>query len=110
MNFKIAALAILTMSACVPFEPDEPPPVAPQPGDLVEQPTQGVLIEREPDLCQAADYQIHVGQPATVVETLAITRPYRVIEHGGIFSQEYNAGRLNFWLSRTGTIIKVDCG
>lgn len=110
MNFKVAAAALALLVACEESGPANPPPGAPQPGDLITGPSQDGLIEREPDLCQAANYQSYVGQSGTIVPTLGITREYRVVPFGGIVTQEYNAGRLNFWLSQLGTIQKVGCG
>ncbi len=105
----ICATALL-LAGCVPLPEEGPPPNAPQPGDLIAGPTNGSLIEREPDLCKAADYQQYLGQPGTVVSTLFISRDYRVVPFAGIVSQEYNAGRLNFWLAETGEITRIGCG
>lgn len=80
-----------------------------QTGPVHENPASG-LVEREPDLCHAADYQEYVGQPGEVVDTLEITRTYRVIEFGGIVTQEYDGLRINFRLDPDGVIAKVDCG
>lgn len=109
MTLRPLALVLL-LAACVPAEPGDPPPGAPQPGDLVGGGPDHTLVEREPDLCHAADYQQYLAQPGTIVPGLAITREYRVIEYGGIFTQEYNPSRLNFRLSPEGQIAKVDCG
>jgi hypothetical protein len=109
MKTRLLALALL-LAACAPAVPEAPPPGAPQPGDLIADTGGDSLLEREPDLCRAADYQAYVGQPGTVVQTLVIIRSYRVIEFGGIVTQEYNPGRLNFRLSPEGTIARVDCG
>ncbi len=109
MKMRSIALVLL-LAACVPPEAGDPPPGAPQPGDLVGGDTNGTLVEREPDLCHAADYQQYRGQPGTIVTSLGITRRYRVIEFGGIFSQEYDPGRLNFRLSPSGQIERIDCG
>ncbi len=106
MKLVIAAAALLALTACVPTEPTEPQ----QPGDLLTDDPGTVLVEREPDLCHAADYQVYVGQPGSIVSTLGITRTYRVIGYGQIFTQEYNAGRLNFRLNPSGQIVVVDCG
>jgi len=109
MKTRLLALALL-LAACVPPEAGGPPPGAPQPGDLVAGSSGDTLVEREPDLCHAADYQQYVGQPGTIVPSLGITRSYRVIEFGGIFSQIYEPGRLNFRLSQSGQIQRIDCG
>ena len=101
---------VLLLAACMPPEPDTAPPNGPQPGDLVGGGPDHTLVEREPDLCTAATYQPYVGQPGTIVPTLPITRTYRVLEYGAIFTQEYNPSRLNFRLSPQGLIAKIDCG
>jgi hypothetical protein len=110
MKPHLLAVFLLAV-ACVPVD-DTATTIGtgPQPGDLIGGPSGGGLVEREPDLCQAAQYQSYVGQPGTIVPSLGITRVYRVIEFGGIFSQEYNPGRINFWLSPTGEIARIGCG
>jgi hypothetical protein len=109
MKTRLLALVLL-LAACVPPEPGAAPPGAPQPGDLIAGSSGDALVEREPDLCHAADYQQYVGQPGTIVTSLGITRTYRVVEFGGIVTQEYNPGRLNFHLSPSGQITVIDCG
>lgn len=74
-----------------------------------ENPASG-LVEREPDLCHAADYQEYVGQPGTIIDTLDISRSYRIEETGAIVTQEYDGLRINFHLDADGVISKVDCG
>lgn len=111
LNRGFLALAFIAgLAACVPTEPEVPPAGAPQPGDLLGGGSGDTLVEREPDLCDAALYQSYVGQPGTIVPSLGVTRVYRVIEFGGIFSQEYNPSRINFWLSPSGTIDRIGCG
>lgn len=110
MNYRILAGAFLLLAACVPPDDTTERPGDLQPGDLISQPGKDGLVEREPDLCKAADYQQYVGQAGSIVPSLGISRTYRVIRHGDIFTQEYNAGRLNFWLTPSGTIERVVCG
>lgn len=110
MTYRILAGALFLLSACVAPEGSNTPGNSAQPGDLIPGKSDGGLIEREPDLCDAANYQQYVGQAGTIVPSLSITRPYRVIRHGDIFTQEYNAGRLNFWLTPSGSISRVVCG
>lgn len=100
----------LLLAGCMPVDSQNPPTGAPQPGDLIAGPVDDTLVEREPDLCHAADYQLYLGQPGTLVASLGITRPYRVVEFGGIVSQEYDAGRINFWLTPSGEITRIGCG
>ena len=103
-------ILVLLFAGCVPVETQDPPAGAPQPGDLIAGPADDTLVEREPDLCHAADYQQYLGQPGSVVGTLGITRPFRVVEFGGIVTQEYNPGRINFWLTPAGEIARIGCG
>ncbi len=101
---------VLALAACAPPAPQTPAAGAPQPGDLVGGGSVGTLVEREPDLCRAADYQRYVGQPGSVVAGLGIARVYRVVEFGGIVTQEYDPARLNFNLDPSGVIVRVACG
>lgn len=110
MKYLAILVCALALAACAPVESGEPSTNAPQPGDLVDSPLGDRLVEREPDLCKASTYQQYIGQPGTIVPTLGITRVYRVIEFGGIVTQEYNPSRLNFRLSPTGEIQRIDCG
>lgn len=109
MKPQVLALFLLA-AACVPVDETGTNGTGPQPGDLIGGPSGGGLVEREPDLCQAAQFQQYLGQPGTIVPSLGITRVYRVIEFGAIYSQEYNPSRINFWLSPTGTIARIGCG
>jgi len=109
MKFPIAAALALLLSACLPAVPVDPGPGV-QPGDTLEGSGDGLLVEREPDLCHAADYQQYVGQPGSVVPGLRIPRETRVIPFGGIYSQEYVPGRINFWLAPSGMIERIGCG
>ena len=68
------------------------------------------LHQVEPDLCHAADFARYQGQPATALEGVPIARKYRVIPDGGITTQEYTAGRVNFWLGKRGEIARIGCG
>ena len=109
MNLRPLAFVLL-LAACVPPEPGAPSPGAPQPGDLIGGGPEHTLVEREPDLCHAGNYQQFLGQPGTIVPTLGITRTHRVLEYGAIFTQEYNPNRLNFHLAPSGLITRIDCG
>ncbi len=114
MRFKLVPILIgaVLLAACA--EPPPPPAAqpagAPQPGDLVSGIVGDPLEEREPDLCRAAEHQRFLGQPGSIVPSLGISRRFRVIEFGGIVTQEYDAGRLNFYLAPDGTIQRVVCG
>ena len=51
-----------------------------------------------------------IGQPASVVPTLGITRQYRIAEYRGIEPEEYNGLRIAFKLDAAGNIQSVTCG
>lgn len=81
------------------FEP--PPPAA-----------RGIagLEERKPDLCGHARHASAIGQPASIIPTLGLTRSYRVVEYRGIEPQEYVPDRMVFRLDSMGNISSIDCG
>ena len=103
--------ATLSLCACVPA-PAPVQPVAPVMPVETVTPVTGVagLEERQPDLCHAKDYISALGQPGVVISSLAITRPYRVVEFRGIEPQEYNPQRIVFRLDQAGNIQNIDCG
>lgn len=107
-----AAAAALT--ACVRAPVPAPAPVVPAPAPVVADvpAATGVagLVSREPDACHAADYRRHIGQPASIIPTLGITRKYRVAEYRGIEPEEYDALRIAFKLDAAGNIQSVTCG
>lgn len=98
------------MSGCMAPPPPAPPiePIAPPP----PVPVQGIqgLQERTPNMCGAKDYASSVGQPASVIPTLGITKEFRVIEYRGIVPQDYNPMRIVFRLDPANNIQRVDCG
>lgn len=98
---RFAALALCV--ACAPVPPTDLPP-----GTRVDV-TPG-LVEIEPDLCRLGDFQQYVGQPGAVLDGVTIARVHRVIPYGGIVTQEYAAGRVNFWLNPAGNIERIGCG
>lgn len=75
-------------------------------------PVRGIsgLTERQPDLCKASEQARAVGQPASVIPTLGLTRSFRVVEFRGIEPQDYDPNRIVFRLDATGTITQIDCG
>jgi hypothetical protein len=106
----VLAALFLGLVACTPVEPEAPVTGGPQPGDLIAGQSDGGLVEREPDLCQAAMFRQYLGQPGSIVSSLALRRPFRVVPFGGIVTQEYDPNRINFWLSQTGEIQRIGCG
>ena len=110
-----AALAFAGLAGCVaPYPAVAPVVVDPVPAPVVAQPVTvtGVagLQSREPDGCHAANYRSAVGQPASVIRTLGISREYRVAEYRGIEPEEYDALRVVFNLDAAGNIQSVTCG
>ncbi|SNT72991.1 hypothetical protein [Paracoccus seriniphilus] len=104
------AAVMATLAGCAPAPVPTP---APEPVvTLPPVPTEGIagLEERQPDLCKAKDYVAYLGQPGTVIQTLGITRNYRVVEYRGIEPQEYDPLRLVFRLDASGNIYNIDCG
>lgn len=103
--------ATAALAGCVAPVPTttvvDPAPVVPEPAAVT-----GVagLQAREPDACHAADYRHVIGQPASVVPTLGITRQYRIAEYRGIEPEEYNGLRIAFKLDAAGNIQSVTCG
>ncbi|MCF3973067.1 hypothetical protein [Paracoccus salsus] len=111
-NTKILSIAAVAaaLAGCAPAPAPAPMPVAVAP--IPPVPTSGIagLEERQPDLCDAGDYVPYLGQPGSIIPTLAITREYRVVEYRGIEPQEYNPQRIVFRLDGSGNIYNIDCG
>lgn len=106
-----ALAAVLVLAACEPAPVETLPPIAPtQPYVDPLAPASDNLEERQPDTCKAIEYVSYLGQPGSVVPSLAISRPYRVVEWRGIEAQEYNPQRLVFRLDAAGNIFNIDCG
>lgn len=109
---RLTALALTAalLAGCVAAPP--PPPAVPDPAPVVIPQVTGVagLQTREPDVCKAAPYRTAIGQPASVIPTLGVTRQYRVVEYRGIEPQEYDPLRIVFRLDAAGNIQAVDCG
>lgn len=113
--FKTTAFLVATaaVAGCVAAPAPAPAPVyEPIPAVVEPAAVSGVagLQTREPDACHAANYRQYVGQPASIVPTLGITRQYRVTEYRGIEPEEYDALRLAFKLDAAGNIQSVTCG
>jgi hypothetical protein len=129
----MSAAVLVVVAACAPVDQGgaanqsfgalPPGPVAVAPlaaapegtvpdGVILAQPTPAPagLESREPDLCHAIDYVPYLSQPGTVIATLGITRPYRVVQWRGIEPQDYDAGRIVFRLDAAGNIFNIDCG
>lgn len=110
-----AIAAVLALAACNPDTALEetraqaPATPAPHMTPAVTV-TAGGLEEREPDTCGAVNYVSVLGQPAAQIQTLGITRPYRIVEWRGVEDQIYNPQRVVFRLDAAGNIYNIDCG
>lgn len=106
-GFGVLALALV---ACTTVD-DEPVVIEPGTEPTVEDPTEnGGLIERLPDTCKLPQVMENVGQPASVVPALGLTRPYRIVGPNDIVTQEYNPARVNFYTNSEGIIVRIACG
>lgn len=110
--FLPLAAVTAALSACAPAPAPAPVPMPAAVAPIPPVPTDGIagLEERQPDLCKAKEYVPYLGQPGSVIQTLGITRDYRVVEYRGIESQEYDPLRLVFRLDASGNIYNIDCG
>ena len=110
-KYALLAFAALSLTACGP-SPEEEAAAEPAPTPHMTQPVfqTGVLENRSPDTCHAAQYASALGQPAAIIPTLGITDPVNVIEWRGIEPQEYNSHRVVFRLDPKGNIFNIDCG
>lgn len=107
-NTLLLALTFAALAACQPMTEIDSS-VDPSEEAAVNPNTSG-LIERTPDLCGLTNYESYIGQPASALQGLRISRPYRVVPQDSIVSQEYNAGRVNFMLDGAGNVASVTCG
>lgn len=111
IRFSAIAVSLGLLAGCQSTTensaPTDPVPV-PHMTPAVSQ--EGALEQREPDTCHAKDQVSVLGQPASVIPTLGITRPINVVEWRGIEPQEYNPQRIVFRLDQTGKIFNIDCG
>ncbi len=103
-------LLCLVAAACA--APPEPEPVqTPAP---VFDPSVDVtpgFNDREPDTCKASGLQGYVGQPVSVVQSLALPGPVRVIAPGEMYDQEeYHSNRVDVRTDGAGTITSISCG
>ncbi|PYF09728.1 peptidase inhibitor I78 family protein [Rhodobacter viridis] len=110
-KYALLALAALSLTACGP-SPEEETADEAVPVPHMTQPVfqTGVLENRSPDTCHAAQYASALGQPSSVIPTLGIADPVNVIEWRGIEPQEYNSHRVVFRLDQHGNIFNIDCG
>ena len=112
MLFRISAIAAsaVLLAACQPEPVQEQAPPTPAPYMTPATEQTGALEERQPDTCHAGDYVSALGQPASIIPSLGISRPVNVVEWRGIEPQEYNSQRVVFRLDATGNIFNIDCG
>ena len=103
---RLRHFPLLLLAACGPAPVEAPAPGASTPFIDV---TPG-LNAVEPDTCHLDDFAQYQGQPAAAVEAAGITRAFRIIPEGGIVTQDYAAGRVNFWLNRRSEVERIGCG
>ena len=86
-------------------------PVAVDPAAPTVDPNAASLTDREPDTCKAADHVALLGQPTSAVALAGITKQTRIIAPGMIIDQEeYDSGRVNFYLNGEGIVVRMNCG
>jgi hypothetical protein len=90
INLPFVAAALL--SACVPVIPGTPPPVGPG------------------DACGAAQLQVLLGQPVTVLPDIGPWSTIRVIRPGQAVTMDYSETRLNVEVDAADRIIRIFCG
>lgn len=83
-------IALATLAGCSVAEP----PVPPQANDT----------------CGAGAFTALIGQDATVLETVLLLGPVRVIRPGDAVTMDYLRQRVNFVIAENETIQRVDCG
>lgn len=114
----IALLVASPLAACMapqhapvyePF-PAQPMPAAGPAPEPLPVAASGGFQSREPDVCGAQNHRSAIGQPASAIPSLGLSRPYRVVEYRGIESQEYDPQRIVFRLDQMGNISNIDCG
>ena len=114
----IALLVVSPLAACMAPQhaavyeplPVQPMPAAPPAYEPLPVASAGGFQSREPDVCGAQKHRSAIGQPASAIPSLGLSRPYRVVEYRGIESQEYDPQRIVFRLDQMGNISNIDCG
>jgi len=112
MSSPLPLLAVLTVAACAPVAPQDPPP---QSADAGTQPQIKVGPGLEGAACDASRAQDFVGRAAdedTQRAAMAASGAalVRVIRPGVMVSMEYRGDRLNLRVDGQGKITVVTCG
>lgn len=110
IRFSAIAVSLGLLAGCQSTTEDTSPDPVPVPHMTPAISQEGALEQREPDTCHAKDQTAVLGQPASVIPSLGITRPINIVEWRGIEPQEYNPQRIVFRLDQTGKIFNIDCG
>lgn len=63
-----------------------------------------------PDACGASALQELLGQDSSVLQTMDLSEPFRVIRPGDAVTMDFNPHRLNIDLDGAGLIATVRCG
>jgi hypothetical protein len=111
LKYSLLAVAALGLAACGP-SPEEQAADLNVPAPHMTAPVfqTGVLEQRSPDTCHAAQYASALGQPAAIIPTLGISGAVNVIEWRGLEPQEYDSHRVVFRLDQKGNVFNIDCG
>jgi hypothetical protein len=67
-------------------------------------------VERTPDTCGLAAYEVWLGQPGAGIDPAAFDVPVRVIGPNDIVTQDYDPQRVNFHTDGQGRVVRVSCG
>jgi hypothetical protein len=100
MKPVLPIVVLIALLGCAPMP--EPPFVLPPPDNSLDR--------AEPDICGVGEFGGLIGQNESVLRTVKLTRPYRVIPLGGMVTQDYSAQRLNFYLDENRAIMQITCG
>jgi len=62
------------------------------------------------DTCGAAERADLLGMERAAVEAVAFDQPFRIIEPGGIVTQDFIPNRLNLYLDDADFVVRINCG
>ena len=91
--FALPAL-LLTLAAC-------------QPVVLPTEPDGG---NGSSDTCGASGLQQFLGQPASALDAVRLSQPFRIIRPGEMVTMDFLPERVNFRVGADGRIVEITCG
>lgn len=62
------------------------------------------------DTCGAAEQAGLLGMERSAVEALEFDQPFRIVEPGGIVTQDFIPNRLNLYVDNAGFVVRINCG